>query len=113
LLFGAWRLGRGRSEDLPVPPDPFRLVRFADGRSAPGSDPVGNGATGRCLDPAEARIGNHGPVNTAAAILLGLFVLLIVLGVLALFVWAAKKDGEEDDAVQRRLGIRRKTRLGR
>jgi hypothetical protein len=30
-----------------------------------------------------------------------------------LFVWAAKKDGEEDQAVQRRLGIRRKTRLGR
>jgi hypothetical protein len=30
-----------------------------------------------------------------------------------LFVWAAKKDGEEDRAVQRRLGIRRKTRLGR
>jgi hypothetical protein len=52
-------------------------------------------------------------MNTAAAILLGLFVLLIVLGVLALFVWAAKKDGEEDEAVQRRLGIRRKTRLGR
>ena len=30
-----------------------------------------------------------------------------------LFVWAAKKDGEEDQAVQRRLGIKRKTRLGR
>ena len=30
-----------------------------------------------------------------------------------LFVWAAKKDGEEDKAVQRRLGIKRKTRLGR
>ena len=30
-----------------------------------------------------------------------------------LFVWAAKKDGDEDKAVQRRLGIRRKTRLGR
>jgi hypothetical protein len=30
-----------------------------------------------------------------------------------LFVWAARKDGEEDRAVQRRLGIRRKTRLGR
>lgn len=33
--------------------------------------------------------------------------------VAALFVWAARKDGEEDRAVQRRLGIRRKTRLGR
>jgi urea transporter len=30
-----------------------------------------------------------------------------------LFVWAARKDGEEDRALQRRLGIRRKTRLGR
>jgi len=29
------------------------------------------------------------------------------------FIWAAKKDGEEDQAVQRRLGIRRRTRLGR
>jgi nitrogen fixation-related uncharacterized protein len=44
---------------------------------------------------------------------------VVVLSLLAtavvfwLFVWAAKKDGEEDRAVQRRLGIRRKTRLGR
>ena len=28
------------------------------------------------------------------------------------FIWAAKKDGEEDRAVQKRLGIRRRTRLG-
>jgi len=33
--------------------------------------------------------------------------------VFGLFVWAAKKDGEYDRAEQRRLGIRRKTRLGR
>jgi predicted lysophospholipase L1 biosynthesis ABC-type transport system permease subunit len=33
--------------------------------------------------------------------------------VLAAFVWAAIKDGREDKALQRRLGIRRKTRLGR
>jgi hypothetical protein len=52
-------------------------------------------------------------VSTAAAILVSVFVLLMILFVLGLFVWAAKKDGEEDDAVQRRLGIRRKTRLGR
>jgi hypothetical protein len=32
---------------------------------------------------------------------------------LALFVWAARKDGEYDRSVQRRLGIRRSTRLGR
>ena len=29
------------------------------------------------------------------------------------FIWAAKKDGDEDRAVQKRLGIRRRTRLGR
>ena len=29
------------------------------------------------------------------------------------FVWGARKDGEEDRALQRRLGIRRRTRLGR
>jgi hypothetical protein len=32
--------------------------------------------------------------------------------VLAAFVWAARKDGEEDRALQERLGIERKTRLG-
>lgn len=36
---------------------------------------------------------------------------VIVLGIL--FVWAAVKDGQEDRALQKRLGIRRKTRLGR
>jgi hypothetical protein len=42
-------------------------------------------------------------------------VLLLAVGifVVGLFVWAAKKDGEEDVALQKRLGIRRKTRLGR
>ena len=35
----------------------------------------------------------------------------IVVGVL--FVWAAVKDGQEDRALQKRLGIRRRTRLGR
>ena len=36
---------------------------------------------------------------------------VIVVGIA--FVWAARKDGEEDRALQKRLGIRRKTRLGR
>src|SRR5437773_12223579 len=45
-------------------------------------------------------------------VLLVLFVVpLVIVG--AMFVWAAVRDGEEDRAVQRRLGIRRKTRLGR
>jgi hypothetical protein len=33
--------------------------------------------------------------------------------VIGLFIWGALKDGEEDKAVQARLGIRRRTRLGR
>lgn len=31
----------------------------------------------------------------------------------ALYVWAARRDGEADRAVQERLGVRRSTRLGR
>jgi hypothetical protein len=48
---------------------------------------------------------------------LGILILaLSVAGVAVvgiLFVWAARKDGEEDRALQKRLGIRRRTRLGR
>jgi hypothetical protein len=32
--------------------------------------------------------------------------------VAGMFIWAAKKDGEYDRATQKRLGIRRRTRLG-
>lgn len=49
----------------------------------------------------------------AAGILLAVVMGASVVLVLALFVWAARKDGEEDRALQRRLGIRRRTRLGR
>jgi hypothetical protein len=38
------------------------------------------------------------------------FTLAVVLWA---YIWAAKKDGEEDRAVQKRLGIHRRTRLGR
>jgi len=41
------------------------------------------------------------------------YVLLIVVLLGGIFVWAARKDGEEDKALQKRLGIRRRTRLGR
>lgn len=51
-------------------------------------------------------------MQLVAEILLALVMLVSVVVVLAVFVWGAKKDGEEDKAVQRRLGIRRKTRLG-
>lgn len=48
---------------------------------------------------------------------LGILVLAVSLAAVVVagraFVWAARKDGEEDRALQRRLGIRRRTRLGR
>jgi len=44
-------------------------------------------------------------------ILISMIVSVVVVGVF--FVWAAKKDGEDDREVQRRLGIKRKTRMGR
>jgi hypothetical protein len=52
-------------------------------------------------------------MHTAAAILLGLVVILSAVLVGCLFAWAARKDGREDRALQARLGIRRRTRLGR
>ena len=52
-------------------------------------------------------------MDTAAAIVMSVFVLLLAVFIATIFVWAAKKDGEEDRAVQKRLGIRRRTRLGR
>jgi hypothetical protein len=52
-------------------------------------------------------------MNLAAEIVVVVILLVPLTVVLYLFVWAARKDGEEDRALQRRLGIRRKTRLGR
>ena len=52
-------------------------------------------------------------MTLVAEILLVILILAPVVIVCALLVWAARKDGEDDQAVQRRLGIRRKTRLGR
>jgi hypothetical protein len=52
-------------------------------------------------------------MNIAAGILVVVFVFLSAALVIGLFIWAAKKDGDEDKAVQARLGIRRRTRLGR
>jgi hypothetical protein len=48
---------------------------------------------------------------SAAVFIVLLAVPLVIVAVM--FVWAARRDGEEDRAVQRRLGIHRKTRLGR
>jgi hypothetical protein len=52
-------------------------------------------------------------VTTAARVVIIALIALPLLIVAATFVWAARKDGEEDAALQRRLGIRRRTRLGR
>jgi len=55
-----------------------------------------------------------GDVKLAAEIIFVIVAVALPLAVVfAVFVWGAKKDGEEDRAVQRRLGIRRRTRLGR
>jgi uncharacterized protein YxeA len=50
-------------------------------------------------------------MKLALAVILIVVVPSVIVG--ALFVWAAIKDGQEDRAVQARLGIRRRTRLGR
>jgi hypothetical protein len=57
--------------------------------------------------------GHSCSMDTAAAIILGLVLVLPAVLVGGLFLWAARKDGEEDKALRARLGIRRRTRLGR
>jgi type II secretory pathway pseudopilin PulG len=53
-------------------------------------------------------------MKTAFEIVVVIVVFAIPLAVVfAVFVWGAKKDGEADKAVQQKLGIRRRTRLGR
>ncbi len=52
-------------------------------------------------------------MDVAAGILMLVLSLASAVLVGVLFVWAARKDGEEDRALQRRLGSRRRTRLGR
>ena len=52
-------------------------------------------------------------MDTAAVVLVAVVVFLTAALVIGLFVWAAVKDGQEDSALQARLGIRRRTRLGR
>ena len=52
-------------------------------------------------------------MDVAAAIVVAIFVVLTAALVIGLFIWAAVKDGWEDKALQARLGIRRRTRLGR
>jgi hypothetical protein len=51
-------------------------------------------------------------MSLADAILALVSVLPLAILVGALFLWAARKDGDEDKAVQARLRIKRRTRLG-
>jgi hypothetical protein len=51
--------------------------------------------------------------TVAAMVLIVLVVVMPAVVVGGLFIWAAVKDGQEDTALQARLGIRRGTRLGR
>ena len=52
-------------------------------------------------------------MSTFLGIVLAVVSVLTLAVVLWAFVWAAKKDGEADRAIQKRLAIRRRTRLGR
>ena len=52
-------------------------------------------------------------MSTVLGILIAVASVLTVVVVAWAFIWAAKKDDKEDRAVQKRLGIRRRTRLGR
>jgi nitrogen fixation-related uncharacterized protein len=52
-------------------------------------------------------------MDLALLIVVAVVSFLTAVFVIGLFVWGAIKDGQEDRALQERLGIRRKTRLGR
>jgi hypothetical protein len=51
-------------------------------------------------------------MTIVVGVILSVVALVSAAVVIGAFVGAARKDGEEDLAVQRRLGIRRKTRIG-
>ena len=52
-------------------------------------------------------------MDVAALVLIAISVVSTAVLVIGMFMWGAVKDGQEDKAVQARLGIRRRTRLGR
>jgi nitrogen fixation-related uncharacterized protein len=52
-------------------------------------------------------------MEIATGIVLAVIAVVTAAVLLGLFFWASVKDGEEDKALQARLGIRRRTRLGR
>jgi hypothetical protein len=50
-------------------------------------------------------------MSTAVLVIASISAVATAVIVLWLLVWAARKDGEYDRAVQKRLGIRRRTRI--
>jgi hypothetical protein len=52
-------------------------------------------------------------VNTFLGIVIAAVSVVTFALVAWAFIWAARKDGEEERAFQKRFGIRRRTRLGR
>ena len=52
-------------------------------------------------------------MDTLAIVILIVLLAVPLAIVGAMFIWAAIRDGQEDRALQKRLGIRRRTRLGR
>jgi uncharacterized membrane protein (DUF485 family) len=50
-------------------------------------------------------------MSTAVFVIATVSTIVTTAVVIGLFVWAARKDGEYDRAVQERRGIRRRTRL--
>jgi hypothetical protein len=59
-----------------------------------------------------ARNGYHQAMSITIAVILIVLLFIPIAVVGFFFVWAARKDGAEDAAVQRKFG-RRSTRLGR
>ncbi len=47
-----------------------------------------------------------------AYVISGIVSLAMIVVFFGVFFWAARQDGDKDLATQRRLGFRRKTRLG-
>jgi hypothetical protein len=67
--------------------------------------------TGRSREP--VIVEHWTGMETTIGIVLLVATVVPVIVVAVAFLWAARKDGEEDRELQRRLGIRRRTRLGR
>jgi hypothetical protein len=89
----------GAANLLLSPRDTKERGRASEPPSLPTKDPLQREAVAR--------------MDLAVVIVVALLLLLPAVLVIGLFVWAAIKDGQEDKALQTRLGIRRRTRIGR